>query len=126
MLNCVLNCIDPGDTVRNLYALGYNSTSVRIRWDPPSLPNGIISYRLYQWKANNTQKINNTTLALLYDGNHTSYDSKRLDKDQTYFYQVVPYNIKYNLDGPSSELINATTHEDSKYLLVHGEKYYIL
>ena len=89
------------------------------------MPYGVISYRLYQWKANNTQEITNTTSVLLYDGNKISYDSTSLDKDQTYYYQVIPYNIKYSLNGPSSQLINGTTHEDSKYMLTCGEQVFI-
>ena len=112
----VLINIGPGDAVKNLYALGYNSTSIKIRWDPPSLPYGIISYRLYQWNANDTQNITNLMSDLIYDGNLTSYISASLDKDQLYYYQVIPYNIKYDLNGPSSIIINGTTHEDSKYL----------
>lgn len=106
--------IGPGDTVRNIHALGYNSTSIKIRWSPPYLPYGTISYRLYQWNTNDSRNATNMISFLLYDGNQTSYDSANLDKDKLYYYQVVPYNIKYSLDGPSSLIINGTTHEDSK------------
>lgn len=79
------------------------------------MPNGLINYRLYQWIADSPFIItNNDTSALIYDGSSTSFDSENLEENQMYYYQVVAYNIKHELTGPDSMVVNGTTHEDGK------------
>ena len=77
------------------------------------MPNGRIKYLLYQWIDYPVIASNNAS-AIIYDGENTSFDSKNLEENQNYYYQVVPYNIKYKLTGPGSIIINGTTHEDGK------------
>ena len=105
--------IAPGNSVNNFYALGYNATTIQIQWDPPSLPYGNVAYKLYQWKFYNSSTATGSN-ALIYDGKDTIFNSPGLDENHMYFYQIIPYNIKYTLNGPKSMIFNATTHEDGK------------
>ncbi|RDD37102.1 Protein sidekick-2, partial [Trichoplax sp. H2] len=103
----------PASSVRNPYALGYNSTSIKIVWQPPNIQNGILAYRVYQWISNSSTNgtIDNSTL--IYDGLETEIYSINLHESHTYFYQIIPYNIKYGYNGIASDIINATSHEDA-------------
>lgn len=78
------------------------------------MPNGLINYRLYQRNTSFDFDASNITSALVYDGGRTIFDSSNLEENHLYFYLVIPYNIKYDLVGPASILINGTTQEDSK------------
>ena len=105
--------LDPGNSVTNLYAVVYNSTTIRITWMPPSKPYGHIKYRLYQQNTSFPVNIVNIESALVYDGGSTTFDSSNLEENHVYYFLVIPYNIKYKLDGPKS-FTNGTTHEDGK------------
>ncbi|RDD47522.1 Hemicentin-1 [Trichoplax sp. H2] len=103
----------PGDSVSNIIGLGYNSTTIKIAWNPPSQSNGIVGYRLYQWNSYDlAMNQTNITSALVYAGNNTTYYATKLARDQVYYYQIISYNLKYHIDGPKSPVFNGSTHED--------------
>ncbi|RDD38184.1 Hemicentin-2, partial [Trichoplax sp. H2] len=103
----------PASMVRNIVALGYNATSIQIIWDSPALSYGIVGYRLYQWiYVNSSRSLSlNSSGVMIFDGTTRSVYSTGLQQDQYYYYKIIPYNIKYNLTGPESNIVNATTHE---------------
>lgn len=98
------------------YALGYNSTSIKITWQPPKSPNGIVGYRVYQWGPNDENKFLNNSI-LIYNGLNTLAYATNLEQDRVYWYQIIPYNLKYGYIGIPSKIINGTSHEDGKYFL---------
>ncbi|EDV20538.1 uncharacterized protein TRIADDRAFT_61038 [Trichoplax adhaerens] len=98
-------------------ALGYNSSSIQINWKPPVITNGILGYRVYQWRSNQTIKTLKNSV-LVYDGRSFQASATNLEADHLYYYQIIPYNIKYGYLGIASEFMNGTSHEDGKYIVV--------
>ncbi|CAI8050349.1 Receptor-type tyrosine-protein phosphatase delta [Geodia barretti] len=50
----------PGDAPRNMNLKALNSTAIRIQWDPPLIPNGIIILYTVYINGNRRQKVNAT------------------------------------------------------------------
>ncbi|RDD35988.1 Tyrosine-protein phosphatase Lar, partial [Trichoplax sp. H2] len=102
----------PEGPVRNAYALGYNATTIKVVWELPRRPNGLLGYLVYQWETEYTTNTSIQNSSLIYNGSQTEYYSTNLHESHMYFYKIVAYNIKYNFVGAASEIINATSHED--------------
>ena len=85
-----------------------SSVSIRVTWDEPAIPNGIIKeYIISYGISKDYQPLDKTvtgkTMERLLLG---------LDKFTTYFIKVRGKTSKM---GNASKILNATTYEDSKY-----------
>ena len=119
------NFIAPEGSVTNFIATAYNSTCIKLEWKSPAVPNGVIGYKIYQWKGQvGNSSLHYQTANIVLRGQVLRYSVCALRQNQMYFYQIIPYNIEYHLDGPGSQIINATTEEDRKIdlILSHIEK----
>ena len=83
------------------------SVSIRVTWDEPAFPNGIIKEYIISYGTNKfyhplKQIVTGNTMERVLDG---------LDKFTTYFIKVRGKTSKM---GNASKILNATTFEDSK------------
>ena len=80
---------------------------MEVEWEPPLNPNGIVGYQLYQWTS---LPVNPTpdNGKLIYDGTENHYFIYHMHSNITLYFQIVPYNIKYNLFGNRSHIINGS------------------
>ena len=117
------NYIAPKGSVTSFIATAYNSTCIKLEWKLPAVPNGVTGYKIYQWDGLYPAQVGNTsfhdqTANIVLRDQILRYSICTLRQNQIYFYQIIPYNIKYHLDGPASQIINATTKEDRKTDLI--------
>ena len=96
---------------QNVQVQAISSVSIRVRWDEPAQPNGVIDeYIIYYGTSNavqsTEQKVTGKTRERVIDG---------LEKFTTYFVKVRGKTSKI---GNASEIFNATTFEDSKCIIV--------
>lgn len=115
--------IAPEGSIIGFIATAYNSTCIKLEWKSPAIPNGVIGYKIYQWEGLYPEQVGNSSIRyqvinIVHRGQIIQYSPCELRENQMYFYQIIPYNIKYYLDGPGSEIVNATTKEDRKANLV--------
>ena len=78
-------------------------------WSPPSQPNGIVAYLVYQ-----VSSTNNTADLLRYNGSNTNVVVTGLEEFQNYTFFVTAYNVKYNLEGPPSVKVTVQTATTSR------------
>ena len=93
---------------QNVKVQAMSSVSIRVTWDEPAIPNGIIKeYIISYGISKDYQPLDKTvtgkTMERLLLG---------LDKFTTYFIKVRGKTSKM---GNASKILNATTYEDSKY-----------
>ena len=85
-----------------------SSVSIRVTWDEPAIPNGVIQeYIISYGTSKESQPVDKTvtgkTMERLLHG---------LEKFTTYFIKVRGKTSKI---GDASKILNARTYEDSKY-----------
>ena len=85
-----------------------SSVSIRVTWDEPAIPNGIIKEYIISYGTKKDfqpyeQTVTGNTMKRVLDG---------LDKFTSYFIKV---RGKTSEKGNASKILNATTYEDSKY-----------
>ena len=102
-----LNILGPSNP-QNVKVQATSSVSIRVTWDEPAVPNGIIKeYIISYGKSKDYQgherTVTGNTMERVLDG---------LDKFTTYFIKV---RGKTSEMGNASKILNATTYEDSKY-----------
>ncbi|EDV22989.1 uncharacterized protein TRIADDRAFT_64052 [Trichoplax adhaerens] len=102
VLRIKTNETTPSQPISNLNAYPINATSIRLTWDPPAQPNGVIAYRLY---------ISNNNLSRFQacDTNQTFCNIVDLQEDHKYRISVTVYNIKYNLIHPTEIITSVKT-----------------
>ena len=96
---------------QNVQVQAISSVSIRVKWDEPAQPNGFITeYIIYYGTSNvvqsTEQKVTGKTRERVIDG---------LETFTTYFVKVRGKTSKI---GNTSEILNATTFEDSKCITV--------
>ena len=94
-----------------------SSVSIHVKWEEPAEPNGVIKdYIISYGTSKNYQPIEisvtGKTMERVLDG---------LNKFTTYFIKV---RGKTSKNGNASEILNATTYEDSKYHISDGSSAY--
>ena len=93
---------------QNVEVRATSSVSIHVRWEEPAQPNGkiteyIISYGTGKEYQPYEKMVTGSTMERVLDG---------LNKFTTYFIKV---RGKTSKTGNTSKILNATTHEDSKY-----------
>ena len=110
-----LNILGPSNP-QNVKVQATSSVSIRVTWDEPAFPNGIIkeytiSYGTSRDYQGYEQTVAGNTMERILDG---------LDKFTTYFIKVRGKTSKM---GNASKILNTRTYEDSKYCVTaSGEK----
>ena len=109
-----LNILGPSNP-RNVKVQATSSVSIRVTWDEPAVPNGvikeyIISYGKSKDYQGHERTVTGNTMERVLDG---------LDKFTTYFIKVRGKTSKM---GNASKILNATTNEDSKYCVTASGK----
>ena len=98
-----------------LRAFNTSSTSLKVEWNRPEIPNGIIrGYLITYYK---TASIDNPLAVMTQDvaGNETSYKLTGLEIYTTYSISIQGRTI---LLGEASTTVNATTEEDGKRTII--------
>ena len=101
----MLDILDPVGPATSFIALGLNQSVIQVEWEPPLHPNGIVGYKLYQW-ASLPVNASAENGSLIYDGDRQDYFIFNLPSNTTLYFQIIPYNIKYNLIGNKSRIIS--------------------
>ena len=104
----------PSSPPRNVTATAISSSEIRVVWQPPERPNGIVAYRLISY-------LNNGHSKEVYNGYKTKFTVQYLTPNRMYTFGVIGYNVGQNLTGPSS--LNATVMTlkgKGKYWLQHN------
>lgn len=108
----------------NITAFNTSSTSLHVTWQPISTEGlrGILrAYRVYyiEQKTYFTRSLKNVTV-----------DSASLEVELVDLYKFTNYTVyvvaRTNKDGVSSEKVNASTDEDSKYILSIGRTEFMI
>ena len=100
-------------TPLNIRAFNTSSTSLRIEWNPPANPNGIIRGYLITYYKTASVGNNNSPAVMTQDvvGNVISFELMDLEIYTTYSISIQGRTI---LLGEASTIVNATTEEDGK------------
>ena len=110
-----LNILGPSNP-QNVKVQATSSVSIRVTWDEPAFPNGIIKEYIISYGTSRDHQGYEQTVA----GNTMERILDGLDKFTTYFIKVRGKTSKM---GNASKILNATTYEDSKYCVTaSGEK----
>ena len=108
LLLLVLSLILGPSHPQNVKVQAMSSVSIRVTWDEPAIPNGVIKHYIISYGTNKDvqreeRKVTGNTMERVLVGLH---------KFTTYFIKVRGNTTKI---GNASKILNATTHEDSKY-----------
>ena len=85
-----------------------SSVSIRVTWDEPAFPNGIIKKYIISYGTSKDYQPDEQTVT----GNTMERVLVGLNRFTTYFIKVRGKTSKM---GSASKILNATTFEDSKY-----------
>jgi len=96
-----------------------SSVSIRVTWDEPATPNGIIKEYIISYETSRDYQPSEKTVT----GNTMKRVLDGLDKFTTYFIKVRGKTSKM---GNASKILNATTFEDSKLQSMASAVFYII